>query len=398
MITIVATSDLHIDGGKWGGRNPDTGRLRAVESTYAIWMDICRRAVTEKAVLVLAGDLFFDGHPRPEHVEMIADGLRLVTGSGGEVVVIRGNHDPKHLPFGERDPLSRYADIAGVHVVLAPRIVRLSLGLSVVGLPWPSAYDYLEPGEAEGLSLDEIDLLVAARATNALEDLVDEASGFGDPVVVATHCTVDAAMLSSPRRGSEVVLGKLLHEPVLSLESFDRDPIALAIAGHIHRGQRLGERFYYCGGPDRFDFGEEDQEKGYLLARVDDTGVAVVERIPTAARRFVTVELDATTSLETLGFAPGEIVRVRLGHDATLSESEIRRQIVAAGGELATIVKLPAPAVERSRHALEESVGELDGLRHWLELAGEGGPDSLDELLAEAELLIDDATSDGGVR
>jgi DNA repair exonuclease SbcCD nuclease subunit len=193
------------------------------------------------------------------------------------------------------------------------------------------------------------------------------------------------------------VLGKLLHEPVLSLEAFDRDPVALAIAGHIHRGQRLGERFYYCGGPDRFDFGEEDQEKGYLLARIDSTGVAVVERIPTAARRFVTVELDATTSLETLGFAPGEIVRARLSHDATLSESEIRRQIVAAGGELATLVKLPAPAVERSRHALEESVGELDGLRHWLELAGEGGPESVDELLAEAELLIDDVTSDGGV-
>lgn len=395
MITIVATSDLHIDGGKWGGRNPDTGRERAVESTYAIFMEICSRAVEERAVLVLAGDLFFDGHPRPEHVEMIADGLRLVAGAGLEVVVVRGNHDPKHLPQGERDPLSRYGDITGVHVVLEPRIVRLAAGLSVVGLPWPSAYDYLEPGEAEGLTLDEIDLLVSTRATNRLEDLIEEAGDLGDPVVVATHCTVDAAMLTSPRRGSEVLLGKLLHEPVLSLEAFDRDPVALAIAGHIHRGQRLGERFYYCGGPDRFDFGEEDQDKAYLVARIDGPGVALVERVPTAARQFLTIDVDATTSLEAITCAQEEIVRVRLGYDATIAEPEIRRQVALCGGHLATVAKLPAPAVERGAHALDESVSELDGLRHWLELAGEVAGDAIDDLLAEAELLMDD-TSCGG--
>jgi DNA repair exonuclease SbcCD nuclease subunit len=395
MARIVATADLHIDGGRGGGVNPVTQRARSAESVHAIWMEICQRAVEERAVLVSAGDLFLDGHPLPEYEEMLAEGHRLVSGAGLEQVIVRGNHDSRHLALSHRDPLGRFADLPGCHVVSEPSLLRLAAGISVVALPWPRSYDYLGPDEGEGLGLEELDALVASRAAARLGQLIDQAAAFGDPVVVVCHCSVDAAVLSSPRRGAEVVLGKLLHEPVLPLSAFDRDPVACVIAGHIHRPQQLGQRFYYCGSPDRHDAGEAEQDKRYLLIDVARQGLAHVESVPTPARRFCRLEVGAETQASALVAAPGAIVKVRLAHDARLSPAEIAAGLRAAGAADVVFEREPPPAPVATTRAVAVSVGEVEGLRAYLDAAGVG-PEEQAAVLAEAEALLAELGADEG--
>jgi exonuclease SbcD len=386
MTSLIATADIHINGGRWGGSNPETGRSRASETTYAIWLGICRRAVEEGAALLSVGDLFLDGHPRPEDVEMLADGYRLLADAGLECVIVRGNHDPRHLPLGQRDPLGRYGDLAGVHVATTPEIVRLASGVAVVCLPWPRAADYLAAGEAEGLGGEDVDLVVAARAADRLGELVDEATACGGPVVVAAHCTVDTAKLGSSRRGSEVALGKLLHEPVLPLTAFDREGVTHVALGHIHRRQHLSERVWYCGSPDRVDFGEEDQEKAYSLIHIDGTSPASVESVPVAARTFRTIDLGADGDISQVTAAAGDIVRLRIDARCEVSEPEARRAVADAGAEVVQIVVVPAPDAERERRSVAEDIGPIEGLRAWLDGCDTGLPE--DEVVAAAQRLL----------
>ena len=85
-VKVVATSDLHIDGGRHGGTNPVTGRREAWESTYRVWLAICNYAVEHEVdAVVVPGDLYLNGWPRPEAVEMIFDGARIVSAPGSRL-------------------------------------------------------------------------------------------------------------------------------------------------------------------------------------------------------------------------------------------------------------------------------------------------------------------------
>lgn len=394
--SFVITGDVHINGGRWGGVNPETGRSRAAEHTYGVWQSICKRAVEASATLIVCGDLFLDGHPRPEDVEMLADGIRLVSEAGLESVILRGNHDPRHLPLGQRHPLARYADLPGVVVMDTPMLHTLRSGVTVVGLPWPRVSDYFERGEDVGESVDDADTAVAERATERLRSLTDRAVDIGGPVIVIAHCTVDTATLGSGKRGSEVMLGKLFHEPVLPLSAFVDERVSHVALGHIHLRQQLAERVFYCGAPDIFDFGEEAQEKAFSLVTVDlddPRAAANVEAIPTAARAFRTIDVGVGTTLDEINVEPGELVRIRLEAQATLPEQAIRRAVLEQEAEVVTVAIIPPAEREERRRSLKEEVGVLEGLSSWLaDVSGEDA-DSHAAIIREAEALMAEAGS-----
>lgn len=392
---LVITGDIHINGGRWGGNNPDTGRSRAAEHTYEIWLSICQRAVSERAALLVCGDLFLDGHPRPEDVEMIADGIRMLSQANLETVVLRGNHDPRHLPTGQRNPLGRYADLPGVTVIDTPMVHTLTSGVSIVGLPWPRTIDYFSRVETVGASVDDADASVAERAVARLVELIEESSRTDGPVVVMAHCTVDVARLGTEKRGSEVTLGKLLHEPVLPLSAFIDPRISHAALGHIHRRQQLADRVWYCGSPDAIDFSEAGQQKAYSVVTIDlTTNKAVVESVPTDARAFRTIEVGSDTELDKIYAKSGELVRIRLDARSTLSEHMLRKQISQYGAEVVTVSIIPPPEREERRRSLKEEVGVVEGLKRWLEITGED-PSTHAQIIEQAEMLIAEVTATG---
>jgi DNA repair exonuclease SbcCD nuclease subunit len=281
---------------------------------------------------------------------MIADGLRLVASAGIPVVAVRGNHELLGLPKGHRGPLDRFADIAGVQVVSEPGVVKLDCGLAVACLPWPRRSE---------MDLDDEDDAGTADRAIVVADLADQVANLGAPSVLLGHATVAEARLGSARRGSEGLLAAALWEPLVSSELLDQGPWAAALLGHIHRRQRIGEKVYYCGSPDRVDFSEEGDEKAFSVVHVSGTE-AVVEAVPTPARAFRTVRGDKGIPDD---LAPGTVVRLLVADRSV--EADARRAVEAAGAIVARVVvdAKPVSVVATSDDATE--LTPLDALEAW---------------------------------
>ncbi len=111
------------------------------------------------------------------------------------------------------------------------------------------------------------------------------------PTVLAAHVTVFGA---ETRYGSQasVFLGREAVIPNSLLANPAFDYVAL---GHLHRHQVVREAsppVVYSGSVERIDFGEEKEEKGFVLVELEK-GRAQVEFIPLNARRFLTIEVEA---------------------------------------------------------------------------------------------------------
>lgn len=110
------------------------------------------------------------------------------------------------------------------------------------------------------------------------------------------------------------------------------------IFGHVHRGQTVLDEpacpVLFAGSIERVDFAEEAEEKSFLVVDVDPTGVIPVsiERIPTPARRYVTIDFaaDPTAGDDWPDRVPGAVVRV-LNMLPGDDSAEIRRALMSAG-------------------------------------------------------------------
>jgi exonuclease SbcD len=107
------------------------------------------------------------------------------------------------------------------------------------------------------------------------------------------------------------------------------------LAGHFHLHQYVlgggpgigeGPVAVYAGSPYRTDFGEEDQEKGYLIVDLD--GLLGIEFVPTPARRFVTIDGDPYEA--PMHQVDGAIVRC-LNVPDDVDVAQLRRDLEAEG-------------------------------------------------------------------
>jgi len=363
---------------------------------------MCHHAVDISAdAVVVPGDIFLNGWPKAEAVEMIADGLRVLDDGGVPAIVGDGNHEWIARQKGHRSPLEHLQDIVNVRVIIEPELVTLPSGLQIAFVPWPRRSELLEPDEMDGLSPLEIDALVAARAAERIEMLGDQVDPDRGPALLAAHATVGDAMVGSAKRGSEMGLAELFAEPVLALGDIDVDPWQHVALGHIHRRQQMGDRCWYVGSPDRLDFSDESVEKAYSLIRIPDNGgLATVEAVPTGARRFSTIEVPSgadTASLELLvpEDVEGAVVRIELapGSPVNLS-SEVKRLFERAGASVASVHAPPLPRLRSQRTVVAEDASPIEGLEKW---ATEQQVDSaqLERLKEKAALMIDSLTPVG---
>jgi exonuclease SbcD len=121
--------------------------------------------------------------------------------------------------------------------------------------------------------------------------------------------------------------------------------------GHIHKHQVLNEQppVIYSGSIERIDFGEEREDKGFVVAEVE-RGRASWKFVKTDARPFVTVEVDVRSDdptvevLEAIAARQIEdavvriIVRTVAEKEPLINEDEIRRALAGAF-HIAAIVK-----------------------------------------------------------
>jgi len=84
------------------------------------------------------------------------------------------------------------------------------------------------------------------------------------------------------------------NDPVLLPSQLAVAPFDYVALGHLHRHQNLNTGGYpavvYCGSPERIDFGERKEEKGFCLVTIQEKNKTSYEFIKTLARPFLQID------------------------------------------------------------------------------------------------------------
>jgi exonuclease SbcD len=407
MIKLLHLADLHIGMENHGRIDPASG-LHTRLLDYLARLDEAIDAGLDAGadVVLIAGDVYKSRTPNPTHQREFAKRVKRIRQAGLPVVILTGNHDI--APTAGRAHSIEIFDtlmVEGVTIADRARLHQIETRagpLQLIALPWVTRHALLTREELRLASFLEVEAMLLRRVDNFLRKTVEQLDP-DLPAVLAAHGTIDGATVGVER---QIMLGRDLVLPrgMVSLPGLD-----YVAMGHIHKHQVLGEHppIVYPGSIERIDFGEEHEDKGFVLVELDK-GATRWRFHKLAARPFVTVAVDVRNSPEPQARVAlaiekrdlqGAVVRVKveaLGEQAALLRTdEIRRQIEEAGAFDVAGIAIDVERASRSRLG-EASQDLLEGLtpRRALELylQSKNTPEErLAELLAAAEeLFIED--------
>lgn len=239
---VAHLGDLHL-GRRWLSVRDDTGAnqreadLHRAVGAMGEWL--CQE---RPDLVVIAGDLFDSVTP-----STVAQGVafRLVAGlkaQGIEVVIIGGNHD--WAPGRTVSPLTLLEDFFGATLFLEPGHIDVG-PLRLHALPYKA---------------------IAAAADGQLpRPLMEFATD--RPNVLAAHSYVHHPLA-----------GQVPERIVLPDDVWTDPRLALVLLGHIHRHGALAreghpDRAFYCGPPERLNFGEGEVEPAFFMHTLNATGL-----------------------------------------------------------------------------------------------------------------------------
>ncbi len=352
MIRLLHFADLHLGVENYGRIDPATGLstrlmdfLRAYDQVvdYALENDV--------SLVVFAGDAYKTRDPNPTYQREFARRIRRLSAAGIPTVLVAGNHDTPSAA-GRAITVEIFAtlEVENVYVAKRPEVISIETRdgpVQIVALPWVTRSTLLARDEYKNKNLEEINQLILDRIVNIVEG-PDGLIGQLDravPTILAAHATVQGAVYGSERN---VMLGQEVILPPSLAKNPAFDYVAL---GHIHKHQVLSEEppVIYAGSIERIDFGEEREDKGFVVAEVE-RGRASWQFVKTDARPFVTIEVDVQgddPTAEILAAIAARniedavvriIVHTPAEKEPLIVENEIRRALAGAF-HIAAIVK-----------------------------------------------------------
>ncbi len=307
MPDVVCVADVHEGIGFGFLVDPETGvSARALDlhrnlAAAATW------AIEHGAKLFcVLGDLFDRTHVAPVFRELVRKDVIEPLGKAGiDVWLLAGNHDqPRAMPRGTS--LDDYRGYSHVKVFREPTTEVREFGGRKVGfilLPYVHPEEIVRRfREQEGVEVSRDQAYTLARA--AWRGWIAEKAHAldTDRKILFGHFWVEGAQVSTA--SYEVVPGEF----TFSREMFP-DTVDLAVFGHIHRHQTVWDKIVYTGAPERIDWGERDEAKGFLAL---DAANASWEFVELPARAMVKV--DVTVAMDE---DPTAMILAALPEDAT---------------------------------------------------------------------------------
>ncbi len=330
-IKLLHTADLHVGMENYGRMDPDTGIHGRVMDFLRRLSDMADYAIEEGVdVFVFAGDAYKMRDPNPTFQREFARRIKTVADAGIPVVLLVGNHD---LPPVQRratsisifDTLQVPNVYVGADYTLRTITCRRGQKLQVATAPYPLRQDHIAREEGEGKSVEELDRLLSERLTARIMDLAHHARQDPDtPAILVGHFSVDEASHGSERN---IMVGR---DVAVDRSAALADPAWRYVAlGHIHKHQSLNRDeqppIIFSGSPERIDFGEEREPKGWVVATIGEgqTIWEFQEQYRRRPRPFRTIKVDVRDEDD----PTGEVVR-RIEAAGDLSETVVRLQIV----------------------------------------------------------------------
>lgn len=291
MIRLLHFADLHLGVENYGRIDPQTGLFsRLTDFLHSLDQIVDHALEQEMDLVIFAGDAYKSRDPSPTYQREFAKRIQRLSAAGVPTVLVVGNHDTPNA-LGRANTVEIFATLEVENVVVAKRPATHRLetesgSIQVVTLPWVVRSALLAREEYKNLNLEEINALILEKVENII---AEEIGGLDPavPTVLAAHGSVFGATYGSER---SVMLGQEVILPRSMVTNPAFDYVAL---GHIHKHQVLCEQppVVYAGSIERIDFGEEKEDKGFVVAEVEK-GRTDYEFVKLAARPFVTVEVE----------------------------------------------------------------------------------------------------------
>ena len=294
-IRLLHFADLHIGMENFGQIDPDTGVNQRVLDFIQRLRDIVDYALEHEAdVVIFAGDAFKTRDPNPTYQRELARQLMRLVQAGVPIVLLVGNHDiPIIANRASSVDIFRTLEVPNVIVGRKEEVLRVQTRrgpIQVGAAPWPQRARLLQLDENRSLNAEQLDQLLADTVLDELQRLAGEVDT-SVPAVLTGHFTVGGARYGSER---SVMIGQ---DVVINLSALNLPAWDYVALGHIHKHQDLNPGNYpsvvYSGSLERIDFGEEYEPKGFCWVNVI-RGATTWEFLTVPARRFVTVEVDAS--------------------------------------------------------------------------------------------------------
>ena len=312
---IVHTSDWHA-GRRWHGLDR-SDELRATLMSMCEWVEH-----NDVHLALVSGDLFDGAAPSATALRLVLDVLTRL-GRTCPVVAIAGNHDNNR----RIDALAELASLANVHLRGRPRSkqaggvldLRTEGGRAIVAcLPFAPVRTLVS-----ALDRQDDDTVAYQRYADGVRALVTHlTTAFEDDAVnlLIAHTHLDGAQISNSER--LVHVGDQWAAPAQTLPA-DAHYVAL---GHIHRPQSVdhsGSPAVYAGSPLQLDFGEEGEDKSFVVVDATPGAPATIRRQPYAGGRELSSwqgSLEALHAQAEALVATNHHLRLTLDLDGTLTD------------------------------------------------------------------------------
>ena len=267
MHEIVCVGDVH-EGLSFDFRiDPETGISERALDLHGNFAKAARWAIEHRASLFcILGDLFDRAHVAPVFREMVRrDVIEPLGDAGIEVWILAGNHDQPRRAVRSTS-LDDYRGYSHVKVFREPKMETRDIDGRRIGF---ILIPYMHPEQVveqvrETLAKDVPRELAyeAARRTwqewirNRAHDLKD-----ADLRILFGHFEFQGVRYASTAP-TEVVPNDFTFTPDMIPDAVD-----LVVFGHIHMHQTVGGKIVYAGAPERIDWGERLDPKGFLVIR-----------------------------------------------------------------------------------------------------------------------------------
>jgi exonuclease SbcD len=341
MIKILHFADAHIDIARFGRHDPQTGLpLRVVDFLRAL-DTIVDTAINEKVDLVIfAGDAYRDRSPAPTFQREWGKRMMRLSLAKIPTLLVVGNHDLSPAA-GRAHALQEYEtlEVPFIRVISQPVLLSppdlFGLPLQVIGMPWVTRSGLMAGQAMPAADLKDVTDEVQKRLEELLQNFLDQLNP-DLPAVLTAHASVQGAVFGNERSvmlGKDVILsGSIVRDPRL-------DYVAL---GHIHKPQELNSGAHppviYPGSIERVDFGEVEDDKHFVIVKVEK-GKSQVKWHKLTGRRFFDRKLELNSSEDVQGqverlLPPPEEMKDAIGRltltyprefDAFIDEPAIRR-------------------------------------------------------------------------
>lgn len=278
---IIHTSDIHIGVENYGKIDPQTGLSTRLGDFLRAYDRVVDYAIAQDADLfVFAGDAFKTREPTPTQQREFARRILKLSKHGIPSVLLVGNHDTPNSA-GKANSLDIYSvmEIPKTTVIRELSLITVEAKngekLQVLGFPWQSRKDH------EGYR-DEL--------TKLISDIDPKL-----PAIGVVHASVTGAKYGSEQL---VMLG---GDMVVDKEPWINPKINYVALGHIHKHQIIHVQnppMIYAGSIERVDFGEEKEEKVFMVVDITpEKGkfITTYKTVSTQARKFISFTIDIKT-------------------------------------------------------------------------------------------------------